>query len=61
MICSECKKEGKKSTINVGVSSTTLMATHTWYDEDGHMRVDNPNQTTTAYRCSRGHSWTETA
>ena len=59
MKCEECVKEGKTSCVYPGMSSTTLLAWQTYYDEDGKFVNDNPNRTTTSYKCSRGHSWTE--
>jgi len=62
MKCEQCVKEGKRSTITPGVSSTTLMGYTPWYyDEDGNLQTNpNPNKTTTELHCSNGHSWSVT-
>ena len=59
MKCPQCQKEGEKSTVAVGCSHTTLMCTHSFYDEDGKLHHHDPNTTNTNYSCSRGHEWTE--
>jgi len=59
MKCPQCQQEGKKSIITIGFSTTTLMSTHAYYDEDGKYHFHNPNITTTEYSCSNGHEWTE--
>ena len=58
MKCPQCQKEGKRSRVSVGPSSTTLMSVHSYYDEDGKFFQDDPNITTTSYSCSEGHSGT---
>ena len=60
MKCPRCVEGNKRSFVYVGMSLTTLMATHTYYDEDGKLHYDNPNKTTTNYSCSEGHKWQET-
>lgn len=63
MICEQCKNEGKTSTIHEPMGgSTTLMAfSPGYYDEQGkYHATKNPNKTTYDYRCSNGHSWSET-
>ncbi len=57
MKCPECLKEGKRSRVYVGESSTTAMRTFSYYDEDGEFHHDDPNITTTSYSCSEGHNW----
>jgi len=57
--CPACRAAGLKSTTTVGCTMTTLMATHSYYDEDGNYHFDDPNISTTSYSCSRGHSWSE--
>jgi hypothetical protein len=59
MICSECKKVGKKSKVYSGASSSTLMHCQPFYDEDGKYHNHDMNITTTNYSCSNGHSWQE--
>ena len=57
MKCPECLKDGGRSRVYVDGSSTTLMGTHFYYDEDGDFHHDDPNITTTVYHCSEGHAW----
>lgn len=59
MKCPECAKEGKRSRVSVGMSSTTCMGFQAYYDEDGLYHCHDPNITTTSYSCSEGHSWSE--
>lgn len=59
MICPECKKEGKKSRVCPGVSMVTAMWCPPFYDEDGKYHHHDANITTTNYKCSNGHTWTE--
>ncbi len=57
MICDECKKEGKISTIQIGPSIRTLMNYQNYYDEKGFAHFHDPNIDTTIYQCSNGHTW----
>lgn len=57
--CPSCVSEGRRSKVFVGMQTRTLMAVHTYYDEDGRLCVDDPNKTTSSYSCSNGHRWTE--
>ena len=61
MKCPECQKENKKSTVRLGMCTTTLMyADPGYYDEDGNwVDIPNPNTTFQEYTCSNGHTWTE--
>ncbi len=59
MMCPECVKEGKKSCVYIGTSTTTLLAWTPYYDEDGGYHNENPNRITTQYSCSNGHRWAE--
>ena len=59
MKCPQCVIENEKSCVYPGYSTKTLMATHCYYDEDGKFIYYDPNITTTEYKCSRGHEWTE--
>lgn len=58
MQCPECQKEGKKSKVYQGMSTTTLLGWIPYWDEEGKYHNDNPNTTTTEYSCSNGHRWT---
>lgn len=53
--CPVCLAQGKKSTVTVGSSTGTLMASPTYYDENGVYHNDDPNTYTTEYSCSSGH------
>lgn len=59
MKCPECIKEGKKSNVYPGMSTTTLMKIFEYYDEEGKYHYSNPNTTTTYYSCSNGHKWSD--
>lgn len=59
MKCLQCVKEGKKSKVYIGGSSTTLLGVSRYYDEDGNYHVYDPNIITTNYLCSNGHFWSE--
>jgi len=59
MICPECKKQGLKSMVFPGSSSTTLMYCQPFYDPEGQYHHHDSNITTTEYECSNGHQWTE--
>jgi hypothetical protein len=60
--CKQCDKKGKKYSVYQGMSTTTLMAWgNPYWNEDGDYIIPpNPNTTTTQYRCSNGHNWSET-
>ena len=58
--CPDCVAEGEKSTVrNLGSSQTLLGGATAFYDEAGKFHRHDPNVTTTAYKCSRGHTWEE--
>jgi hypothetical protein len=57
--CPECIKEGKKSKVYIGCTTSTLIAPVQYYDEDGNYHSSNPNTMTTQYSCSNGHHWSE--
>lgn len=59
MICPKCKKQGKKSYVYPGVSSATLLYCPPFYDKEGLLHHHDSNITTTPYKCSRNHEWTE--
>lgn len=61
MKCRECEKEGKTSVLFGGDSClSTLMCTSSFYDEQGNRHFHDPNGHTYSYRCSNGHSYSET-
>ena len=57
MICEQCKDEGKRSKVYPGMSYVTALGWQPFYDEDGNFVNDDPNITTTTYRCSNSHRW----
>lgn len=59
MICEQCKEEGKKSTVTPGASSVTVLVPNNYYDEAGNFHQHDGNTTTTPYRCSNGHKWSD--
>jgi len=59
MLCPECKKQGLKSCVYEGISTTTCIGYTAYYDESGFYHNHDPNVTTTEYRCSNGHTWVE--
>ena len=58
MKCPECVKEGKRSNVAVGMSTTTCAYYTPYYDEEGVYHHHDGNTTTTHYSCSQGHRWT---
>lgn len=60
MICEQCQKEGKKSTIRFEADpSEVRLPTDYFYDEEGRFHAHDPNQDITLFTCSNGHTWTE--
>lgn len=57
--CPICKLEGKKSIVEPGMCSMTLMfCGNGYYDEDGNFHAPNDcNKTTCSYSCSNGHKF----
>lgn len=61
MKCPKCVEEGKKSTVQPGVSSCTLMSYSGYYNKEGtYVNVPDPNTHYTDCTCSNGHKFTET-
>jgi len=59
-ICEECKSQGIKSKVFQGMSTRTLALSVHYWDENGREHTpDDINTTTTEYRCSNGHTWSE--
>ena len=59
MKCEKCAEEGaKSSTWAMGLGSTTLVYSKTFYDEEGQAHDHDLNWHEQDYRCSEGHSWT---
>ena len=59
MKCPTCAESGLKSRVYETGAFRTAMAVSRYWDEDGKLVVDDPNTTTTSYRCSNGHEWSE--
>lgn len=59
MKCASCLAQGLKSTINVGMSSSTPMWYPPFYDEQGQFHHHDLNTIITEYSCSNGHKWAE--
>jgi len=58
--CAECVKEGERSTVHEGMSTTTCAGGGgRYWDEDGNEQMHYANTRTTEYHCSKGHMWTE--
>ena len=57
MKCPKCEELGIKSKVYVGMSTSTLMYSAPYYDEDGNYHYDDPNIHETEYRCSNGHKF----
>lgn len=59
MKCPQCESTGMRSQVFPGPRYTTLMSSHSYYDEDGRLHHHDPNVSTTQYKCSNGHEWPE--
>lgn len=59
MKCLTCQKEGKKSMVYIGISTSTCMGIQEYYDEEGRYHYHDPNYITANYSCSNGHTWSE--
>lgn len=59
--CPVCVKKGYRTQVNVGASSTTLLAGMPYFDENGKFVYNDPNTTTTDYNCSSGHTFKVTS
>lgn len=61
MKCPRCIEESQKSKVYVGISTSTLLHSPPFYDEEGRFHYHDPNTTTTHYSCSNDHDWQESA
>lgn len=61
MKCHKCKDQGKKSTISIGIGTSTSAYYTPHYDEDGKHHFHDSNECIQSYNCSNGHIWTETS
>lgn len=60
VLCPTCRDAGQKSVVEESFATRSAVGfTRTW-DENGVETTSDPNQTTSHYRCSRGHTWAET-
>jgi len=59
MICKQCQTDGEKSTIQVGVGTTTLLYCAPYFDEDGKYHNHDSNISTSNYTCSNGHKFSK--
>lgn len=57
MICEECKKTGLKSFVYPGMSTSTLMHSAPFFDQDGTRHDHDSNTSETSYSCSNKHHW----
>ncbi|MCK4446980.1 MAG: hypothetical protein KAW56_07855 [Candidatus Marinimicrobia bacterium] len=57
--CPVCQKKGLKSRVYYKYSTRTLMGWETYWDEEGNYHNEDPNYTTSYFRCSLGHEWHE--
>lgn len=55
MICKNCEENNQKSIIHILYTSVTTMNVISYYDENGKYHHNDPNITTTYFRCSNGH------
>jgi len=57
LVCAECWVKGERSRVTcVGVSKTLIDWTPFW-DEEGNQHAHDPNVTTHAFACTRGHQF----
>lgn len=55
MRCSECEEKGRTHTVRDLGSSSTLLGSQRFYDEQDKFHIHDLNTITTVYRCSNGH------
>lgn len=56
MKCPLCVQQGKRSVLRLpGGGMSTLMCSHSYYDEDGNYHHHDPNICSQTGRCSNGH------
>ena len=61
MKCPVCSEKNMKSSIYVGMSTSTLMYCTPYYDEDGNYHSHDSNTHSTSYSCTKGHQWSESS
>ncbi len=61
MKCPECVKQGLTSRVYIESGTTTCLGWSPYYDENGRYHSHDPNMTTTGYRCSNGHVFSQRA
>jgi hypothetical protein len=57
--CPECVKQGLRSKVFAGETSSTFLHCPSFYDEEGELHTHDSNVYTCGYRCSNGHEWSE--
>ena len=55
MICERCREQGERSKVYIGATSKTAMFSRPYYDEDGKLRLNDPNIRTTEMECTNVH------
>ena len=60
VICPKCKEDGLKSKSYDRGQFKTLMGVTPFYDEEGIFHLHDDNEITQGFKCSNGHSWSET-
>lgn len=61
MKCPVCSEKSMKSSVYVGMSTSTLMYCPPYYDEDGKYHSHDSNIHSTNYSCTKGHQWSESS
>lgn len=57
VICPICNRNDQKSKVYPSESITTQLSKTYYYNEDGYLKSDDPNVTTTKMKCSNGHKF----
>lgn len=55
--CPKCEELGQKSQVSSTYSSSTLISSAPYRDEEGRFHNHDPNWHTSEYRCSAGHEF----
>lgn len=55
LLCGLCQKQGTTSRVYTQGCLRTLMATYSYYDENGEFVFEDPNTTSCNHTCSNGH------
>lgn len=57
--CPLCVAGNQISRVYIGPSTTTLMTTMEYFDEQGTYHLHDPNTISREFSCSNGHRWQE--